>query len=432
MKVKTCYITIILWFMLLNSTLLIANDKAFELIMKDGQLLSHPVRVHVLETEITRNMDPKLCLVKLSDENIKKMKNTGCPGTTHGPIEIATNQVYIDDRTGEKPLKSATLLIFDLRKFSIHPLLTGSRVLPILNWKETDQKKDSKKKFENLKEYTAISETEVYLSNRTGTIIWTFFTITAFFIIAYMLTKKDPLKLLGFVTIKGGMSMSLTQMALWTIAVGGVVFGIGLMRLEVPEIPKNLVLLMVGAAGTAGFGHWQYYRWRRSKEKIDRSGTDSNIPDENNKEGTEQKEKILDMLTTIFDVEVDGKKRLSLAKGQIFFWTLITIILFVVKSVLEGKLWDVPEQLVLLMGVSQVSFLARNELAVREEGKKTEKLETANELVKKAEDAANRAESSASNAVDTLNKVEETLAKAEKENKKARTPYKRKTKTKEK
>jgi len=411
MKVKTCCIAILLSFMLLNNTFLRANDKSFEIIMKDGQLRSHPVRVHVLETEISRNMNPELCLAKLSDGNIEKMKKTGCPGTTHKPLEIATNQVYIDDRTGEKVPKSATLLIFDLRKFKINAFLTGSRVLPILEWKDP----------QNLQEYKAISEKEVYLSNRTGTIIWTFFTLIFFFIIAYLLTKDDSKRLLGFVTINGRMSMSLTQMALWTIAVGGVVFGIGLMRLEVPEIPQNLVLLMVGATGTAGFGHWQYYRWRRYKKRKDSLKNDINIP-----------EKIFDKLKTIFDVEEDGIFRPSLAKGQIFFWTLITLILFIVKSILEGQLWNVPEQLVLLMGISQASFLARNELAVREEGKKTEKLETANELVKKAEDAANKAESSASNAVDTLKKVEETLAKAEQETKKARTLQKRKTKTKEK
>jgi len=410
MRVKICCITILLIFILLNNNFLFANDKSFELIMKDGQLRSHPVRVHVLETEITRNMNPELCLAKLTDGNIEKMKKSGCPGTTHKPLEIATNQIFLDDSSGEKVPKSATLLIFDLRKFAIHPLLTGSRVLPILNWKEASQKKDSKKKPVNLQEYTAISQTEVYLSNRTGTIFWTFFTIIAFLIIAYMLTKKDPLRLLGFVTIKDSMSMSLTQMALWTITVGGVVFGIGLMRLEVPEIPQSLVLLMVGAAGTASFGHWQYYRWRRSKEKIDRPDTDANIPDQNDKEETK---KILDILKTIFNVEVDGKKRPSLAKGQIFFWTLITLILFIVKSVLEGKLWDVPEQLVLLMGISQASFLARNELAVREGEKKTKKLETANELIKKAEDSANKADKAAKKASDTLKKAEKALVKSE-------------------
>lgn len=39
------------------------------------------------------------------------------------------------------------------------------------------------------------------------------------------------------------------------------------------------------------------------------------------------------------------------------FWTVLLIALFVWKSALEGSLWDVPEQLVALTGISQLGYL---------------------------------------------------------------------------
>ena len=71
----------------------------------------------------------------------------------------------------------------------------------------------------------------------------------------------------------------------------------------------------------------------------------------------------------------DGKYEPSIAKAQMLFWTLTTLSLFVVKSLLEGELWDVPTQLVALMGVSQAGFLSRKEMSVAEQSKNVKELE---------------------------------------------------------
>jgi hypothetical protein len=57
-------------------------------------------------------------------------------------------------------------------------------------------------------------------------------------------------------------------------------------------------------------------------------------------------------------IDEDGQERLSLARAQMLFWTGLTVVLFVVKSVLEGTLWEVPWQMVALMGISQVGYLS--------------------------------------------------------------------------
>ncbi len=46
-----------------------------------------------------------------------------------------------------------------------------------------------------------------------------------------------------------------------------------------------------------------------------------------------------------------------------------------VKSLLEGVLWDIPTQLVALMGVSQAGFLGRKEMSVGEQAKTVKELE---------------------------------------------------------
>jgi hypothetical protein len=40
------------------------------------------------------------------------------------------------------------------------------------------------------------------------------------------------------------------------------------------------------------------------------------------------------------------------------FWTVLLIVLFISKSILEGAIWDVPWALVALMGFSQTGYLA--------------------------------------------------------------------------
>ena len=43
-------------------------------------------------------------------------------------------------------------------------------------------------------------------------------------------------------------------------------------------------------------------------------------------------------------------------------------------SIIEEKLWDVPEELVILMGISQATFLSRQQMAIRDVDDQIEKL----------------------------------------------------------
>ena len=58
----------------------------------------------------------------------------------------------------------------------------------------------------------------------------------------------------------------------------------------------------------------------------------------------------------LFLTGVDG--HLSLAQAQMLFWTMLLIVLFVTKSILDGAIWNVPWPLVGLRGFSQAGYLA--------------------------------------------------------------------------
>jgi len=237
------------------------NDDGIEIFMADGQLRSNPIRVYVANKKLTRSMKPKLCLARLRTDSTTPEDTTLCTKKLYEPREVASNQQWIDHSNGTAVIKNGTLLIFDLNKFKIDWYLSGTRVLPILHWNEGDTSKANGKK-----KMTLISEDEVYISNGSGAILWTAFIILAIFALASWITRSNGKSLLGLIIIKKHVSMSLTQMALWTLAVGAVVLGFGLMRLQVSNIPGNLVLLMSFATATSAAGHWQVSRGQRLKK----------------------------------------------------------------------------------------------------------------------------------------------------------------------
>ena len=47
----------------------------------------------------------------------------------------------------------------------------------------------------------------------------------------------------------------------------------------------------------------------------------------------------------------------SMMRLQLFGWTLVTIFLFLVVLYRKQELWDVPQTLVILMGISHAGYL---------------------------------------------------------------------------
>ncbi len=57
------------------------------------------------------------------------------------------------------------------------------------------------------------------------------------------------------------------------------------------------------------------------------------------------------------DLVADHLGEISIAKAQMVFWTGLMLVLFLTKSTIDGVLWEVPWQIVTLMGMSQAGYL---------------------------------------------------------------------------
>ena len=132
----------------------------------------------------------------------------------------------------------------------------------------------------------------------------------------------------------------MTQVACWTVAIGCVVLGYGLVRLEVPNIPASLLVLMGASLVTGGIGFF------KDAQKLQAAAAAAGAAPARRTWASGDL------------VRVFPSGELSLAKAQMIFWTFILLTLFIAKSVLDGAIWDVPWALVALMGFSQAGYLA--------------------------------------------------------------------------
>jgi len=135
----------------------------------------------------------------------------------------------------------------------------------------------------------------------------------------------------------GRLSLSKTQVAVWTLCIGVTVFIFGMTRLAPPVIPETLVALMGLSLGTRVITY--------TKEKSDMDKADPKLSQPEPK-SNEPDPKLSDLVKS----KVGGKYDLSITKAQMLYWTCL-------KSLLDGELWDVPWQLVALMGISQATYI---------------------------------------------------------------------------
>ena len=142
----------------------------------------------------------------------------------------------------------------------------------------------------------------------------------------------------------GYLSLWRAQLWLWTVAVGTMVFLFGVLRLKVPEIPDSLVALM-GLSTLTGLG----------SAKASAPSAAATAPPPPVAPPNPGRPQWSDLIST-FNAATK-QVELSVSKAQMFLWTVLIIILFITKSILEGVLWEIPWAIVLLTGVSQAGYV---------------------------------------------------------------------------
>ena len=315
------------------------------LYVADGQLASH-IFVVMVTDQIDESMQPALRFIgshwfmdpaPVEAEPIK-------------PLFVAPRQTRTVLVNGEKISVEGTLLLFDLNKYKLPFLKSAVRLLPRVEW--TVPASAAGQAAVNR---VAMAESEIYLGNMLGAAIWTAVLIVLI-TLAFLLwsgAKSKQVKsfrprpaLLLVTGADGYLSLWRTQLLVWTYAVGSLVFLFGLLRLKVPEIPETLVALM-GMSVLTGLA---------AKKAAGPSPAPAPAapppPAPTPNPGLAQWSDLVSTWNgTTKQVE------LSIPKAQMVLWTVLIVTLFCVKSVLDGTLWPVPWELVILTGFSQGGYV---------------------------------------------------------------------------
>lgn len=327
------------------------NDEAAQLYVPDGQLKSHLIRVYV-NRNVTEGMKPQLVLYAAhSLTSTQSWENTAISFYRISRDHRWTQR--LDDQPAEK---RGTLLLFDLHKIKIPAYKAMVRVTPTLIWKDGEDA------------FSITGENEVYLASPVIAVLWSALVILLvgllIFYMSWQITAGTKRPLLarifaGLANPEGSLSMWRAQLFAWTVAIGAVVFGYGLIRLEVPEIPETLVALMGLSLVTGGLGALGKPVLKGSSPSPATAVAAS--PEQSALSETALPPNSLPMrlsdLISDFNKETQ-QREVSVAKTQMVFWTVLTLGIFLTKSMADGTLWPVPWQMVALMGMSQAGYVA--------------------------------------------------------------------------
>ncbi len=302
-------------------------EKTPQMYVPDGQLKSHIFRIFVTE-EITSEMQPKLRFEKghvFTTPNEKEQQLW--------EARVVPNQVWLEQVNGQTVQLQGTLLLFDLSSFPVAFPKPAVRLIPTLTWKDPAKKGGEDRML--------MGGSAVYLADLRNAVVLTCFLIVLVVVmLAIWAAKKKKSAIWLICGPDGYMSLWRTQLAAWTIVVGAMVFCFGMIRLAVPNIPETLIALMGMSLLTGGVGA---ARARSAPE----------VKPEQVAEGDKKGPRLADLISAW-----DGRQvQLSLPKAQMVFWTILMLVLFVSKTLVEGELWDIPWQLVALTGFSQAGYI---------------------------------------------------------------------------
>jgi hypothetical protein len=342
-----------------------ANQVPVTLYVPDGQLRSHPFRVYVA-AKITQANNPSLVL----DRSHAATKSLDAEATSLKALD-ALEVTWTEKVDGHDATRSGSLLLFripDEPYFEARPMV---RVRPVLHWKDGNV------------ERVATTEGDVNVGDIWRIVAWTALAIGIALATVTILSRQknaSPMQLLA--AIDGHLSLAQTQVACWTLAVGAVVLAYGILRQQPPDIPASLIVLMGFSLATGGAG---FVGDAKKQQQADtpaqpvaappplsgnplasvgitldgaaiHGGTAvAVIPAAATDAAAQQRTWNFGDLVRTFSA--GSNPQLSLAKAQMLFWTILLLVLFVSKSIVDGVLWEIPWPLVGLMGVSQAGYV---------------------------------------------------------------------------
>lgn len=340
--------TVILFLLFAASGAFAADDPPPSLYVPDGQLLSIPVKVYVSSANFNLTTKPRLQLAGFKAHD----RTTVIELKKWEPFVATPNQSWTEKVEGQSVTRRGTLLMFDLNQLKLDWYKSTMRVTPILTWQPADGPAGGSA--------SEIVGNWVYLGSRRNALFWTVIAIGLLYGLIWRMARGQGKSILHLVSGPDGyMSLWRTQLAVWTLAVGSMVFLFSIIQLDVPRIPESLVVLMGMAVATgslsalAGKGPQPATAASAPAPILAATPPGASSPPVGPPPAAKP---LWSHLISTFNHET-GHVVLSVSKAQMVFWTGVIVVLFVVKSLLSGELWAVPWELVTLTGVSQAGYV---------------------------------------------------------------------------
>lgn len=311
-----------------------AADPA-QIYMPDGQLMSHPIRVYVSGTNLTEAQQPKL---RLAGQHVFSQPDAA-QQKDQAACLVVSEQSWNEVVAGQTVSREGTLLLFDLSHYPVPWYKATIRFDPWLSWSAVPPGQEPAQ--------VKLVGKSVYLGRLWVAFLWTSIVVGTLVLAiwSWSVQKKKGHGAWLICGEDGYLSVWRTQLAAWTIAVGGLVFCFGLLRLEVPTIPESLVALMGMSVATGGFSS-------AATRSLRKGLLDAGKQPPLNPEPPQ----LSNLISSYSPTSPDGE--VSISKAQMVFWTGIILVLFIAKSLLIGELWPVPWEMVALTGVSQVGYVS--------------------------------------------------------------------------
>ncbi|MDT8999576.1 hypothetical protein RQP53_09895 [Paucibacter sp. APW11] len=324
-----------------------ASAATLQLHAAPAQLRSWPLAVFVA-TDLTAAEQPVLKLhfghsVRTAEDSYCVLENPQVqrhakwmdgPATMRG-VETQNAGPHVSTTTE----LNGTLLLFNAEQNTdkCHIPLSNSvtRVRPQLLWQQP-----------GCTDCSVIAEQPLLLGTPLIAAGWSALLLIGFTGLLKLLCGRQH-RLIELLLKDGRLSLAKWQMALWTYAIGFVLLYIFLLRLDFSSPPETLYLLMFSATATAWIS-------RLAGPPLPPAGALAMPLPETR--GAELPVWRWSDLLSAPDGDPEGA-RLALSRAQMFFWTVVLALAFVVKSMLLSAVWSIPIEVLALMGVSQLGYL---------------------------------------------------------------------------
>lgn len=314
----------------------VTNGKSMQMFFPDGQLTNRLLAIFVSNALISDDQHPKLLLMGQHTDDFR-VDDQSFTAKLVDFNQRWTHESTISGGESMQVSEEGTLLLFDISSYEIPYIRPFMHVTPVIQWRSRDK---------SCLQQITMGEERPNLGSAIGIAINSLVLVMGFLIFLAAVAAHSKGAWWRIIDLlcedNGKLSLSKVQMALWTVVIVAIVYAFSLSKMATPEIPSTLLLLMGASYATRALVKFQ---GGKSDGQSEAEDSPAQI--------THESPKLSHLIS-------DSSGQLSLPRAQMLMWTVLSVVIFVTKSLLDGHMWDVPIELVALMGMSQLGYAVPN------------------------------------------------------------------------